>query len=787
MNQRISLFILLFCIGYSCLWTQEVRHCYLELDRQIYQAGSNLWFTTSFWDEEGIDLEQSPDHVLFALINENKEIVDLHYYDTSEGFSQNAYYLAKSLAPGNYFATVFPAQLPGVKPYAPIYRPLEVRKQLLSSVVVDHFWQESKTGKNLRVEVKKRLDESGLRSEMVLEGSSNRVQWDSVLLTRTAGKGVRDIELSPGQIAAYRHWRLKVRTAQDTLIQRLRSPLENALQMEVFPAGGVLVYGQESTLGIRLSREDGSAVLASGHLLENGEIIRSLTTDTKGLAHLNFRPQKDKTYMLAFGTAQEEIRRPLTKELFGAYGMEVVKVESDSLELRLNALGGVEKARLLVEAGDHLVGEHPLTAREGESNFRMPIPRGRVLELHLEINGRRVASQRIVKNTREDRLVLEASLVDAPEYYQSRDPVQMELQLKDKTADSGQEEVFYAVKSVSYLNKRDLAGADLNEFLRKDRYKERGEWMIPRPGFFWLIEAKEPAWSGHLPFHETPTLIEGSIFQKGKRGLVPSGSTTYLLLSESGMYTQFTRPNGSFFLPVVELKSRAGEQLILKPSCSDCSVQLTNTKDHLKKSLAEYVKKVHFELPVQTDDQQFDARIQEQISLSGMNYLEEVVVTKRKKSRSAGDLNRFGQFMGVTGDYVCSQYDILNCINHRGGGYPPEDGKYYRTNGGGRVLYRKPRAKSTPQDLFKINPFAVLEGFYPKQYFDSPDYSRSKENGVVDQRQTLFWNPAFSAPSTGSKKITFYTGDFPGIYSIEVIAFTRDGRSASAELEIRVY
>ena len=781
---RVYCAFFLFWIATSSLLAQNAKQCFLELDRQVYQAGSTMWFSVSFWNENGIDLEKKPDHILFALVDEKKTVVDLHYFDTSDGLTQNGYYLPKKLRPGTYYTIVFPPSIPGGAKYAPMYRPIEVRKQLLSTVAVDHEWEDLGDEINLMVEVRKRLDERGLRSDLILQGSPNRVDWDSLAFARTNGKGNESVLLSQEVVSSYPQLRLQVRNALDTLIQSLRPPSKNNLQLEFYPAGGTLVYEKESTLAIRLLRKLGNPVIASGELKENDKVIGSFTTDQEGLAQVRFTPFPGKQYKVAVKSAKESTDRLLAPSLFGDYGMEVAWVSPDSVGLHLKSKRGAEQAVLRVFTETQKIEEIQLVNWAGESSLNIPVSeKNKILGFTLQVEDQVIATQKVVRAKPEDELNLQLELLEKPDYYQARDPVRLSVKL----ADSLLEKVFLNVKAVSYLNKKNVDKKDLDNFLRKARFLDSRELAVVGEGFYWVLEEQKGSWDGQLDAVSTPTLIEGNVFEKGQKGLLSSGPTNYMLISESGVYTQFTRQNGSFYLPVVELKTRPGEQLILKPSCSDCFVQLDNTKDHLEKDINTYLKGVSFSQPYRTEDIQFESRVKEQINLSSMNYLEEVVVTKRRRSRSAGDLNRFGQFMGSTGDYVCRQYGILNCINHRGGGISPEEGKYYRTNGGGRVLYRKPKPKSEVQDLFKINSFAVLEGFYPKQVFDSPDYSLTKENGVVDQRQTLFWNPAIALTNRKEKEITFYTADFPGIYVIDVVAFTLDGKSGSAQLEIKVY
>ena len=85
--------------------------------------------------------------------------------------------------------------------------------------------------------------------------------------------------------------------------------------------------------------------------------------------------------------------------------------------------------------------------------------------------------------------------------------------------------------------------------------------------------------------------------------------------------------------------------------------------------------------------------------------------------------------------------------------------------------------------------------FFAKQYWDSfeslvhktnnggkegyrfPDYAQNTNRHIADQRDQLYWEPAFR-PGENSV-FSFYTSDVPGEYEIVIEGFTNDGEPIS--------
>ena len=72
--------------------------------------------------------------------------------------------------------------------------------------------------------------------------------------------------------------------------------------------------------------------------------------------------------------------------------------------------------------------------------------------------------------------------------------------------------------------------------------------------------------------------------------------------------------------------------------------------------------------------------------------------------------------------------------------------------------------------------------FYHSVY-DTPE---KKENEAVDQRETIYWNPALQPDMNGKASFSFYTADEAGTYSIIVEGISYKGEIVREVKKLRV-
>jgi hypothetical protein len=82
-----------------------------------------------------------------------------------------------------------------------------------------------------------------------------------------------------------------------------------------------------------------------------------------------------------------------------------------------------------------------------------------------------------------------------------------------------------------------------------------------------------------------------------------------------------------------------------------------------------------------------------------------------------------------------------------------------------------------------INEFTI-EGFQPGTPFYQMDYSQETDVELIDQRQTIYWNPFLVTDQSGQVSISFYTSDLGGPMTVVVKGLGLDGLPVSGTFTI---
>lgn len=95
---------------------------------------------------------------------------------------------------------------------------------------------------------------------------------------------------------------------------------------------------------------------------------------------------------------------------------------------------------------------------------------------------------------------------------------------------------------------------------------------------------------------------------------------------------------------------------------------------------------------------------------------------------------------------------------------------------------------SENSNLLSANPAGVsnftIVGYQPPAQFYQIDYAQEEDSELIDQRQTLYWNPFLVTDETGTVKVSFYTNDFAGPMTVIVRGLGLDGLPVSGTFTI---
>lgn len=92
---------------------------------------------------------------------------------------------------------------------------------------------------------------------------------------------------------------------------------------------------------------------------------------------------------------------------------------------------------------------------------------------------------------------------------------------------------------------------------------------------------------------------------------------------------------------------------------------------------------------------------------------------------------------------------------------------------------------------YSLNPNDLIldyDGLQKQRIFYSPQYFTEKEqqSRVPDFREVLYWSPDVNTNAQGKGKISFYTGDVPGKYLVNIQGISADGDAGSSSFILNV-
>ncbi len=92
---------------------------------------------------------------------------------------------------------------------------------------------------------------------------------------------------------------------------------------------------------------------------------------------------------------------------------------------------------------------------------------------------------------------------------------------------------------------------------------------------------------------------------------------------------------------------------------------------------------------------------------------------------------------------------------------------------------------------FSLNPHDVIldyDGLQKQRIFYSPDYStdNARQSRLPDFRDVLYWSPDVNTNTNGEGKISFFTGDIPGKYLVEIQGISANGDAGSSSFIFNV-
>jgi hypothetical protein len=545
-----------------------------------------------------------------------------------------------------------------------------------------------------------------------------------------------------------------------------------------FPEGGSLVNNTTTKLALEVLGSSGQPLFCPVQLFADGKLLATSQTNVHGITYFEFPVTMNHPYEI----------RLINDSSFFTYHLPPIKPQGyvlrvadgvihDSISVFLQKTKALQKCRLMVHNFKTVFWAAEITSVNDQLRVSIPtslIPSG-VYALTLTDEELKPLSERLVFIHHDQNMV---RLQTGKTSYTTREKVNLHVQT-DSIFRSTLQQLSVSCAAISRLDLENYPDILTSLFIRDElegslgsalyflrNQKQRLNDLLLTKGW------REYSWQFQTEVMR-PTSASASLHPgKGKVVAKGKGPFELALVNANELFTYETDSAGYYNLPLDHLIAPHDKPLFLVP-VEGKSQKLSILPDT---SFVSFDKRA-VAIPLREPESKapfFSSNNQNIVSSSGAKSMQEVIITT-KKSRVT--------FKSKTcADWVC-QYNILNCVNHPGGG-TPVDGEIY--------LFREGRGMETYQVVYVGCESVTM--LTPKQYASVPKISVGKQfyKPVYDQTQqpapefltTLYWNPLLPLQE-GSFQDHFYTSDTKGVF-LFIVQGVIAGRPVQATHQIEV-
>ena len=760
---------------------------YISTDKDIYETEEDLWFNAVMISDNPFIKDYDDKIFYLELLGNNNLPILSEKYEIKNGIVDGHLYLPDSLSAGNYILTGFTANSikKGSIPYKTL-KYIDIKKNILPEIIIDYEYDSSNRKISFQVYLRKGGFMSNTKFKLVASNGNTK---------KTIAKGITDskgyAELVLERDNKFSSYYLDVMgSSKSELITPLNIESENKIfNIEFSPEGGHLVNYLEQRIGFKITDSQKNPVKLECLLFKDEKVIDTLKSDANGLGSFTFLPDPKEDYSIESVNVNQKLVYALPDIDSSGIILKMKDIQGDSLNFKILSYGMKEfpqriYVRIQSKGQVHKMLKGMLKANELQIGIPLKeIPSG-IIQISIYNDEYECMSSRLIYIKPEHKLYI-TEITDSITEYRTRSKVARKLRVTnninrpvnilsnvtvyDKLYAKNEQrtmESFFMLEndlSVPVTN----AQSYFNNYSAMEKELDLLMLTTKKVDYKWddsnynLITKK-------ISIEEN---VYGRVLKKTKNNvLIPIEEKIDLqLIFSLGVLPVQTNDMGVFVIDREILIKLRGEKIFLRGTNSNQMIELMNTGEDVSKVLSFEARS---QAPLENSNLKENmVKVSlDHIKLNSMNFLEEVVVKAPRKSRLKG-VRKGSEFYGSGFDYVCTQYDILNCENHNHGTKPIE-GKVYELNDGSTVTYRSPeyqRESTEPKN------YITIECLYPKKNFREFDYSKKGSEYGPDFRKMLYWKTGLSSNASGEVDIKFYTSDIRGAFVGKVDIYSDDG------------
>jgi hypothetical protein len=791
-------------VGYN--QEKPVINLYVHLDRNTYTPEDTIWF-------KAYVLSPILNEVLYVRITDRKknQVLEKQFpmYDIrAHGDIQ----IPDTLPEGKYYFYAYTDRMISLNPNDVFVQPITVCKisanRLVASASVTNL---RKVHRGDKVEIVTRVKGRTLKS---IKGSfylwlGEQLLKKGSLSTNNLGEAY--IRFTYPQVENTEMVRCEIRFFQDKDLAELVLNLRhegNRANVTAYAEGGHFLEGLPNHTILEVTDDAKNPLEVPIDLMENQKMIARTHTDKLGLGALEFTPQANVTYTLA-------VHENDTTTLLKFPGL----IESEGYGLRVSTQNGRSTAvltnrshqdsmTLVLRSMDKILWSQPLTIQPGDStHIDLPAQEFNKSLLNLAVFdtlGTPKAERLFMNKTEEPYRIqfsttktirkgqasvkINLNIVDA-----ENKPVAANLSVSIVEKSTLDKSIYRTILQSYYFKNTIGSGSalydehatDFDDRLLTLNWGQKGWYNILRyqpTGYIRLLDNTGGV-SGYVSAKEKkPIKLEQLMLESttsgDKKELLPlmkslqSGAqqqNPFRLSKISYTIKDWAEAvplnsDGSFSISPKSLLVNPNEVKVLKPGVhfsEEYDLHLTD----FAQEMDDFVRDgnaLNFKQPVNTFTK-YEAPV--------IKMLSKVVELKEVSVESRSGLYLSDNDMGRKEDYVCREFNVFNCRNHRTGGLKPVIGKVYvKSERGNLFLYNgvgKPFSPAPDGAIAGSIQYVALKNISKPNTFYNPETTDTLFL-KAETRTTVFWSPNIYMDATGKTSFNCNLSDRTGEFTIVV-------------------
>jgi hypothetical protein len=802
---------------------------YVHLDRNTYTPEDTIWFKAYLF----APIRNEVLYVRITDRKKNKVLEkQFPMYDIR---AHGEISLPDTLSEGKYYFYAYTDQMISLNPNDVFVQPITVTKVIASRLEAEaSVTNQKKVHRGDNVEIRtfvKSTNGKNIKGNFSL-WVGERLLKQGYLTTNKNGEAF--VRFKYPQIDDTEMVRCEIRFKQDKefaeLILNLRHE-GNTAKVKAYAEGGHFLEGFSNHAVLEVFDDNKNPLEVPVDLLENKRIIAETKTNKQGIGSVHFIPHANTQYSLAIHENDTVTIQPFPGVIeTKGYGLKVETKDGQTSALITNC-NNSDSATLVLRTMDKVIWSQPVSINKGDS-ARINIPAQEYPKslLNLAVFNGTV----LPKADSVEALTGESQVSDSPVspgverlfINKTEDPYKVRISTSKTTrkgltsikvnlsvTDSGNRPV-NANLSVSIVEKSTLDKSSYRtitqSYYLKDLFSSRSAIHDEHDPYFnnQLISMNcgLKDWQHILRYKPTGVIrilentggVNGQVISKSKspiklESLMLESSTSAdrndiipmisVLNGGRGLQQNTTnRPgrikyvvkewaesvpiksNGSFSIPYKSLLVNPNETKILLTGLffsNDYDVRLTDYAEEMDEFVHDG-EALNFKQPVNTFTKYEAPAIK---VLSNVIQLKEVTVETKGKFMVTN------KNIGKKEDYVCREFNVFNCPNHRTGGYKPRVGMVYASrergdlfiyNGVGQPFTPAPEGAAAGSTQYLL----IKNISKPKTFYNPASTDTTFLKG--ETRTTIYWSPNIYIDETGKTTFNCNISDRSGDFTIIV-------------------